>query len=59
MATPGELAQQLARVAETVELHDEQIKAIAEVLKRLMEEPPTSKPMGFHTLHGKPDESKG
>jgi hypothetical protein len=53
MATSGELAQQLARVAETVELHDEQIKTIAEVLKRLMAEPPAPKEMGFHTLHVK------
>lgn len=55
MATPGELAQQLARVAETVDLHDEQIKAIAEVLKQLMAEPPSRKPMGFHTVHKKTD----
>jgi hypothetical protein len=34
LATPGELAQQLARLAETVELHDDQIKAIAHVLKK-------------------------
>ena len=29
LATPGELAQQLTRLAESVELHDDQIKAIA------------------------------
>jgi hypothetical protein len=58
MATPGELAQQLATVAQTVELHDEQIKAIAEVLKRLMEEPPQINPMGFHALYPRQDRSR-
>jgi hypothetical protein len=58
MAPPGELAQQLAIVAQTVELHDEQIKAIAEVLKRLMEEPPQPNPMGFHTLYPKHDRGR-
>jgi hypothetical protein len=45
LATPGELVQQLRRLAETVELHDEQIKAIAEVLRQMMEKPP-QKPKG-------------
>lgn len=31
MATPGELAKQLTRLAETVQLHDQQIKSIAQV----------------------------
>ena len=39
MATPGELAEQLTRLAETVQLHDGQIKAIAQVLNKLMERP--------------------
>jgi hypothetical protein len=39
MATPGELVEQLTRLAETVQLHDEQIKAITQVLNKLMERP--------------------
>jgi hypothetical protein len=49
MATPGELVEQLMRLAETVQLHDGQIKAIAQVLNQLMErraEP--QHPIGFH-----------
>ena len=40
MATPGELVEQVARLAETVKVHDERINAIAEVLHRMMEPPP-------------------
>jgi hypothetical protein len=50
LATPGELAQQLTRLAETVELHDDQIKAIADVLKKMMSSP-TPPEIGFHTIH--------
>jgi hypothetical protein len=39
MATPGELVEQLMGLAETVRLHDGQIKAIAQVLNQLMKEP--------------------
>jgi len=39
MATPGELVEQLTRLAETVQVHDEQIKAIAQVLNKMMERP--------------------
>jgi hypothetical protein len=39
MATPGELVEQIARLAETAKVHDERINAIAEVLQRLMEPP--------------------
>ncbi len=49
VATPGELVEQLTQLAETVRLHDGQIKAIAQVLNKLMErpvEPP--RPIGFH-----------
>ena len=49
MATPGELVEQLTQLAETVQLHDGRIKAIAQVLNKLMERP--SKPkhsIGFH-----------
>jgi hypothetical protein len=49
MATPGELVEQLTRLAETVQLHDGQIKAIAQVLDRLMERPAEPKhAIGFH-----------
>lgn len=40
LATPGELVAQLKQLAETVQLHDEQIKVITEVLRKLMEPPP-------------------
>jgi hypothetical protein len=40
LATPGELVEQIAKLAETVKLHDDQIKAIAEVLRHMMEKPP-------------------
>jgi hypothetical protein len=49
LATPGELAAQLAKLAQTVQLHDDQIKAIAEVLKQLTEPspPPPKRWLGF------------
>ncbi len=40
LATPGELAVQIQKLAETVQLHDDQIKVITEVLRKLMEPPP-------------------
>jgi hypothetical protein len=49
MATPGELVEQLTRLAETVQLHDGQIKAIAQVLNKLMERDAKPKrEIGFH-----------
>jgi len=54
LATPGELAQQIARLAKTVDLHDEQIKAIVNVLKQMTAEP-ERREIGFHTI-GKPTE---
>jgi hypothetical protein len=49
MATPGELVEQLTRLAETVRLHDDQIKAIAQVLNQMMERPVAPKrQIGFH-----------
>ena len=44
LATPGELAAQLQKLAETVQLHDEQIKVITDVLRKLMEPPPQPPP---------------
>ena len=52
LATPGELVAQITQLAETVKLHDDQIKAIADVLRRMMEPPqqPVSKRrIGFGT----------
>jgi hypothetical protein len=57
MATPGELVEQLTRLAETVQLHDDQIKAIAQVLNKMMERPEEPKRrIGFHVQgqEGKP-----
>lgn len=50
MATPGELVEQLTKLKETVQLHDEQIHAITQVLRQLMQPPPTEsrRPIGFH-----------
>jgi hypothetical protein len=49
MATPGELVEQLTRLAGIVQLHDGQIKVISQVLNKLMEKPadPTRR-IGFH-----------
>jgi hypothetical protein len=55
LATPGELVAQLNQLADSVQLHEEQIKTIADVLRRMMEPPPAEPPkrkIGFHTdLH--------
>ncbi len=50
LATPGELVAQLQKLAETVQLHDEQIKVITDVLRKLMEPPPQPPKgrIGFH-----------
>ena len=50
LATPGELVAQLQKLAETVQLHDSQIKVIADVLQKMLE-PPQETPkrrFGFH-----------
>jgi hypothetical protein len=39
LATPGELVVQLTRLAESVQLHEEQIKVITDVLRQMMEPP--------------------
>ena len=43
-ATPGELVAQITQLAETVKLHDDQIKSITDVLRRMMEPPPQPVP---------------
>jgi hypothetical protein len=40
MATPGELVEQVTRLAESVQLHDDQIRSITQVLRQMMERPP-------------------
>src|SRR5262249_46038542 len=45
LATPGELVEQITKLAETVQLHDNQIKAIIQVLQQLMEKP-SAQPKG-------------
>jgi hypothetical protein len=39
MATPGELVEQLTKLAETVQFHDDQIQLIAQVLQQMKEMP--------------------
>ena len=39
LATPGELVEQITKLGETVRLHDDQIKAVVEVLRQMMEKP--------------------
>lgn len=53
LATPGELVEQLTRLAQTVELHDEQITGIIQVLRQMMEKPPDApkRKIGFHVSH--------
>lgn len=49
MATPGELVEQLTKLAETVQLHDGQIKVISQVLQQMLEKPVEPKrKIGFH-----------
>ena len=49
MATPGELVEQLQRLAETVQLHDDQIRAVVDVLNQMMSRPADPpRRIGFH-----------
>jgi hypothetical protein len=50
IATPGELVTQLNELAQSVQLHDGQIKQIADILRRMMEPPPQApkRRIGFH-----------
>lgn len=49
MATPGELVEQLTKLAETVQWHDHQIESIKRVLQQMLEEPSPERrrPIGF------------
>ena len=52
LATPGELVTQLQQLAETVQLHDRQIKAVTDVLTRMLEpvpEPAKKGRIGFRS----------
>ena len=40
LATPGELVAQLQQLADTVQLHDRQLKVITDVLTKMMQPPP-------------------
>jgi len=52
LATPGELVAQIQQLADTVKLHDDQIRAISDVLRKMLTPPPTPEPpkrrIGFH-----------
>jgi ORF6N domain len=50
MATPGELVEQLTKLAETVQLHDHEIKVISRVLQQMTEKLiPPQRQIGFHS----------
>jgi hypothetical protein len=40
LATPGELVSQIQQLAETVQVHDHQIKAIIDALQKMLVPPP-------------------
>jgi len=49
MATPGELVEQLTKLAETVQLHDNEIKVISRVLQQMFDHPQVPRRrIGFH-----------
>ena len=55
MATPGELIEQLQRLAQTVQVHDDEIKLITQVLQQMMEKPkPPERRIGFHVSGNEP-----
>lgn len=56
MSTPGELLAKIHELADTVKVHDGQIKAVVAALQKMLEAPPPApkKPVGFHTIHPKP-----
>ncbi len=50
LAMRGELVERIAKLSETVELPDDQIKAIAGLINKMLAEPPKPQEMGFHTI---------
>ena len=49
MATPGELVEQLTRLAQTVQVHDQQIQSIIKALNAMLEQPESPRRrIGFH-----------
>jgi hypothetical protein len=49
MATPGDLVKQIRKLAETVQLHDNDIKVISRVLQQMIEKPvATRRRIGLH-----------
>jgi hypothetical protein len=59
MATPGELVEQITKLAETVELHDDQIKVINQVLQQMLQKPaPPRRAIGFHSQPNRKRPSK-
>jgi hypothetical protein len=57
MATPGELVEQLTKLAETVQLHDEQIRVVTQVLQQMLEKPePPKRRIGFRQTAANDDE---
>ncbi len=59
MATPGELVEQITKLAETVQLHDHEIKVISQVLRKMMDLPsPPRRQIGFHVKGKDPNRNK-
>ena len=61
LATPGELVEQIRQLADTVQLHDGQIREIARVIQQMIEPPNPPQPtrrFGFQPPP-RPDESSG
>ena len=60
MATPGELVEQLTKLAETVQLHDDQIKVVMQFLQQMLEkpEPPKKRRIGFNRYEDNDDDSR-
>ena len=58
MATPGELVEQIKKLAETVQLHDQDIKLISRVLQQMLEKPSSPRrSIGFHAKENKATDS--
>jgi ORF6N domain len=50
MATPGELVERITKLAETVQLHDHDIKLISRALQQMLEKPVMPRrSIGFHS----------